>query len=150
VAEILFYHLQRQPLDVVLPKLIERSLERGWKAVVQAVTAERLAALDDLLWTYSEESFLPHATDRDPDASREPIVLTVGDSNPNEATVRFLVEGAALPADPEAYERLVILFDGQDDDALAAARKTWSGLKAGGLTPTYWQQDETGRWEKKA
>jgi len=99
MAEIHFYHLQRQPLEAVLPTLIEKSLGRGWRAVVQATSAERLAALDDHLWTFSDESFLAHATDKEPDAADQPVVLTLAQSNPNRAAIRFLVEGAPLPAE---------------------------------------------------
>ena len=149
-TEILFYHLQRQPLDAVLPQLLERSLQRGWRVVVQAVTAERVAALDDHLWTYADESFLPHATDREQGIGDEPIVLTTTDANPNAATVRFLVEGAPVPATFTDYRRLVLMFDGHDDVALGAARAAWAALRQAGAKPTYWQQDDTGRWEKKA
>jgi DNA polymerase III subunit chi len=150
MTEILFYHLQQKPLEAVLPTLLEKSLERGWRAVVQATSAERLAALDDHLWTFSDESFLPHATDKEPDAAEQPVVLTLADGNPNRAAIRFLVEGAPVPADAAGYERLVLLFDGNDEEALAAARAEWKSVKAAGYEATYWQQDSRGRWEKKA
>jgi DNA polymerase III subunit chi len=150
VTEILFYHMQRRPLESVLPSLIEKSLERGWKAGVQAVTEERLQALDDGLWTFSDESFLPHGTDRDPDAASQPVVLTLREANVNAASIRFLVDGAALPEDAGAYERIVILFDGTDQDALLLAREQWRGAKEAGHAVAYWQQDESGRWRKKA
>jgi DNA polymerase III subunit chi len=150
VAEVLFYHLQRQPLEAVLPTLLEKSLERGWRAVVQVATDERLAALDDHLWTFSEESFLPHGTDREAHAADQPVVLTTSGANPNGATVRFLIDGADLPADASAYQRMVILFDGNDPQALALAREQWRTLKEQGHDATYWQQDPRGRWERKA
>jgi DNA polymerase-3 subunit chi len=150
MAEILFYHLQRQPLEAVLPTLLLRSLERGWRAVVQASSPERVRDLDDHLWTFSEESFLPHATDAEADLASEPVVLTAGEANPNGAQVRFLVDGAGLPQDVASYQRLVLLFDGNDEDALSAARRIWSQAKAAGHEATYWQQSEGGRWEKKA
>ena len=150
MTEILFYHLQDKPLEAVLPTLLEKSLGRGWRAVVQATTAERLAALDDHLWTFSDESFLPHPTDKEPDLAEQPVVLTLGDGNPNAAAIRFLVEGAPVPAEIDGYERLVLLFDGNDEDALAAARADWKSVKAAGHEATYWQQDSRGRWEKKA
>jgi DNA polymerase-3 subunit chi len=150
MAEVLFYHLQRQPLDAVLPQLVERSLARGWRAVVQAGSPERVSALDDQLWTYSEDSFLPHGLDRDSDAPHEPVVLTASAANPNKASVRFLVDGAPLPPDVAGYERIVVIFDGQDEQALAKAREVWKQVKAGGHEATYWQQDDNGRWEKKA
>lgn len=150
MTEILFYHLERQTLEQTLPKLLERSLERGWKAVVQTTTRERLDALDNLLWTYDDQSFLPHASDGEQDLADEPIVLTTAAHNPNAAEVRFLVENAALPPDISAYARMVLMFDGGDDEALASARQTWKELRASGHELTYWQQSESGRWEKKA
>jgi DNA polymerase III subunit chi len=94
MTEVLFYHLTRQPLDKVLPGLLERTLERGWRAVVQAGSRERVDALDALLWTYSEEGFLPHGTARDGFPEHQPVFLTTGEDNPNGAALRFLVDGA--------------------------------------------------------
>ena len=150
MTEIWFYHLQRQPLEAVLPTLLERSLERGWRALVRATSDERLAALDDHLWTFSDESFLPHGTDREPDAAEQPVVLTLAERNPNGAAILFLVEGAPVPEDASGYQRLMLLFDGNDEDALAAARAQWKSVKAAGFDATYWQQDPRGRWERKA
>ncbi len=150
MTEVLFYHLQRQPLEAVLPALLEKSLERGWRAVVQATTEERLSALDDHLWTFSDDSFLPHGTDREAIVADQPVVLTLGGGNPNGASIRFLLEGAEVPEDASAYQRMVILFDGNDVEALAIARDQWRAVKAAGHDATYWQQDQRGRWERKA
>ncbi len=150
MPEILFYHLQSRPLEQVLPTLLDRSLARGWKAVVQLSSRERMAALDDHLWTYADDSFLPHVTAADPEASLNPVVLTTNADNPNGAQVRFCVDGVRIPDALHGYERIVLMFDGDDPDALAAAREDWRKLKALGEGATYWQQDETGRWEKKA
>lgn len=150
MTEISFYHLQRQPLEAVLPTLLERSRERGWRALVRVTTAERLAALDDLLWTYADESFLPHGPAGDPDEVGQPILLTAEDGNPNGASVVFLVEGAPLPGDLAAFERVALLFDGNDPEALALARQQWQAVKAVGLAATYWQQADRGKWERKA
>ena len=150
MTEVLFYHLQRQPLEAVLPVMLLRSLQRGWRAVVQGTTEERLAALDDHLWTFSDDSFLPHARDGDGDPADHPVLLSLSEGNPNAARIRFLVEGAGLPSDMSAYERVAILFDGGDEEALARAREQWRAVKAAGHDATYWQQGSGGRWEKKA
>ena len=150
MTEILFYHLQRQPLERVLPTLLEKSLERGWRVVVQASSEERVEALDAHLWTYRDDGFLPHGTAKEPEAAQQPILITSSDDNPNQAEIRFLVDGAPFPADTAAYQRLVLLFDGEDPDAVAAARDRWAEAKAQGLEATYWQPDEDGRWVKKA
>ena len=150
MAEMLFYHLQRQPLERVLPALVEKSLARGWRVVVQASSDERVEALDAHLWTYRDDAFLPHGTDREQDPASQPVLLTTRDHNPNRAEVRFLIDGADVPADAAGYERIVLLFDGEDPDALAAARERWTQAKAQGLATTYWQADEEGRWERKA
>lgn len=150
MAEILFYHLLDVPLETALPKLLERSLQRGWRVVVQAGSPERLAALDDHLWTHADESFLPHALDTDPGAADEAILLSASEANRNAADVRFLVDRAPLPADLSPYRRLVLMFDGRDDEALRQAREDWKAVRSAGHAATYWQQDEQGRWEKKA
>ena len=149
MTEVLFYHLTRQPLDKVLPGLLEKTLERGWRAVVQAGSGERVDALDALLWTYADDSFLPHGTARDGMSDQQPVFLTIKDENPNGATVRFLVDGAEAP-DLAGYTRAVYIFDGRDDAALAQARAEWKRIKGAGHAVTYWQQNDNGRWEKKA
>ena len=150
MTEVLFYHLQNQPLEKALPVLLEKSVERGWRVVVQSSSEERIEALDAHLWTYRDDAFLPHGTVREPDAAAQPILLLTGDENPNEATVRFLIDGAPMPPDVSRYQRIVLLFDGDDDDAVANARERWKEAKAANLDATYWQPDEQGRWVKKA
>ncbi|MBV9348694.1 MAG: DNA polymerase III subunit chi [Pseudolabrys sp.] len=150
MTEILFYQLQRQSVEQVLPSLLEKSLERGWKVVVQSASDERLDALDAYLWTYRDDAFLPHGSAREPEAPRQPILLTATDSNPNGASVRFLIDGAEIPPDLDRYQRIVLLFDGEDEEAVARARGHWNDAKARGLEATYWQADENGRWQRKA
>ena len=155
MPEIWFYHLQHQPLDKVLPNLVEKALDKGWRVVVQASAEERLDALDDTLWTYADASFLAHGRARDGDAEMQPIYLTTGSENPNGAKLRLFVEGADVPAalattPREAYERLILLFDGADEDQLVAARMQWKTLKEQGHILAYWQQGARGGWEKKA
>jgi DNA polymerase III subunit chi len=149
MTEVLFYHLVRQPLERVLPNLLERSLDRGWRVVVQASSEERVEALDAHLWTFRDDSFLPHGTWREAQAREQPILLTVNDDNPNGATVRFLLDGVLLPADAAAYDRIVLVFDGDDPDAVEAARARWTEAKEQGFGVTYWQPDEQGRWQRK-
>jgi DNA polymerase-3 subunit chi len=149
MTEVLFYHLQGQKLENVLPGLLEKSLKRGWKVVVQGSSEERIEALDAHLWTYRDDGFLPHGTWREPEAAEQPVLLTPNDGNPNGASVRFLIDGAPVPSDVECYQRIVLLFDGQDEEATTAARAHWSDVRAKGLEATYWQADEQGRWSKK-
>jgi DNA polymerase-3 subunit chi len=150
MTEVYFYHLEDRPLESVLPVLLGKSLERGWRAVVQAGSAERLEAIDGLLWTFADDSFLAHGTAADGHAEHQPVFLTTDDANPNGAAVRFLVDRAHPPADVSPYERLVLLFDGGDPEALAEARQHWKTLKAAGLAVTYWQQNARGGWDRKA
>ncbi|WP_026607334.1 DNA polymerase III subunit chi [Methylocapsa acidiphila] len=155
MTEIWFYHLQRRPLESVLPSLIEKSLEKGWRVVVQARSEERLDALDQWLWTYADASFLAHGRARDGDAELQPIYLSTGLENPNGAEVRLFIESADVaPALAESlgapYARVILLFDGNDEDELKSARAQWKALKDQECSVTYWREDEAGRWEKKA
>lgn len=149
MTEVLFYHLQGQSPDRVLPGLLEKSIERGWRIVVQAASDERVDALDAHLWTYRDNAFLPHGTHRESETAAQPVVLTVHDHNPNGANVRFVIDGVGLPPDASSYQRIVVLFDGEDPDALAQARERWQEAKAAGFEVTYWQPDERGRWQRK-
>jgi DNA polymerase-3 subunit chi len=152
VAEIWFYHLERKTLDDVLPSLLELTLKRGWRAVVQSGSGERLEAIDNLLWTYLDESFLPHGTRRDGHEPLQPIYLTEDGQNPNGANVRFFVEGADMmlaEADVGSYERLIYIFDGRDDEAVERARETWKWARGSAQAATYWRQTETGGWQKQ-
>ena len=150
MTEMRFYNLQGQARERVLPTLVERSLERGWRAVVQSSSEERVEALDAHLWTFRDDSFLPHGTHKEASAADQPILLTVKDDNPNAAAVRFLIDGAPVPADAGTYQRIVLLCDGMDEEAVADARTRWTAAKAEGFDVTYWQADQNGRWVKKA
>ena len=144
-----FYHLERQPLESVLPKLMSMSLERGWRVVVQAGSEERAEALASLLWSFDEESFLPHGTKADGQPDLQPIWLTAIDENPNTANIRFYVDGAPV-GEIEGLTRAVIMFDGNDADALDRARADWKRFRSAGHEVSYWQQDEQGRWQNRA
>lgn len=148
--EVAFYHLQGQRLEKALPILLEKTRERGWKAVVEVGAPERQKALDDLLWTYSERSFLAHGLDGEPDSAMHPIVLTLSRENTNGAEIRFLVDGARFGDDLAGYQRIALMFDGEDETQLAAARADWKQVKAAGHDAVYWRQNENGRWEKAA
>ncbi|WP_215906467.1 DNA polymerase III subunit chi [Phenylobacterium glaciei] len=147
-CEVWFYHLERTGLDQALPELLEKTLARGWRAIVRATGPARVEHLDGWLWAYRDESFLPHAPADEPGAARQPILLTTGDENPNGADALFLVDGAE-PGELGDYTRCVVLFDGGDEEALATARRQWKSVKAKGLPASYWKQQGRG-WEKQA
>ena len=147
-CEVWFYHLERTGLDQALPELLEKTLARGWRALVRSRDPARAEHLDGVLWTYRDESFLPHGLATEPNAARQPIVLTSGDENPNTAAALFLVDGAE-PGDLTGFERCVVLFDGGDAGQLSEARGLWGRIKAQGLPVSYWKQQGRG-WEKQA
>tara|TARA_B100000686_G_scaffold36983_1_gene38472 strand:+ start:2301 stop:2765 length:465 start_codon:yes stop_codon:yes gene_type:complete len=149
VTEIRFYHLQRSALEHALPKLLEKTLERGWRAVVMTGSEDRVEALNTVLWNYAPEGFLPHGSKKDGYSERQPVWLTDQDENPNAAVVLFLVDGAKSERISE-FELCCEIFDGRDDDAVAVARKHWKLCMNSEFSLTYWQQTEEGAWEKKA
>ena len=148
-CEVWFYHLERTGLDQALPELLDKTLARGWRALVRAGSQDRVEHLDGWLWSYRDDSFLPHGVDHEPNAARQPILLTTAADNPNHAQALFLIDGAE-PGELNGYERCLVLFDGKDEDQLALARRQWSALKAGGAALSYWKQGARGGWEKQA
>ena len=148
MTEILFYHLEQSSLERVLPLLLDKTLERGWKAVVEVGSDERADALDGALWTWRDDSFLPHGKVGDGAETLQPVLLTTGQDNPNGGNVRFFAD-RAVPRDGEGYDRIVYLFNGHDPDAVVEARSAWKSLAENNAC-TYWQQNSNGQWEKKA
>lgn len=149
MTEIRFYHLLRTPLERALPQLLERVMQRGWRAVVMARSTERVESLNGLLWTYRADGFLPHGSAADGNAEHQPVWLTEADENPNGANVLFLTDGA-VSGKLAGYELCCELFDGNDEGIVAAARDRWRGYLEAGHELTYWLQTEQGAWVKKA
>ncbi len=149
MTDIGFYHLQRSPLERALPKLLEKVLAAGKRAVLKAGSEDRVEALNALLWTYDKAGFLPHGSRKDGHAEAQPVWLTELDENPNAAQVLILTDGAGSD-DIAGYERCLDMFDGNDPEAVQAARGRWKACKEAGHAVTYWQQTERGGWEKKA
>ena len=149
MTEIGFYHLQRSPLEAALPRLLEKVLEAGKRAVVMAASDERVDALNAALWTYRQDSFLPHGSAKDGQPEAQPVYLTAADENPNEAQILILTDGATSEA-MAGFERCLEMFDGKDETAVEAARARWKAYKDAGHSVVYYQQTERGGWEKKA
>ena len=149
MARIGFYHMVRQPLEYVLPKLLEKAVASGARVVVLAGSMERVEHLDDHLWTYGDDSWLPHGAPKDGDPMSHPVWLTDTEENPNHATILIACDGA-VPQHLDGWERCLDLFDGNNPDAVAAARSRWKNWKEQGHELVYYQQTERGGWEEKA
>jgi DNA polymerase III subunit chi len=147
LAEIGFYHLTSTPLERALPKLLERGRAQGHSIVVRAGSAERVARLDAILWTYDEASFLAHGSARDGNPAAQPIWLTERQENPNRATMLVLVDGSEA-GDLSSFARCADLFDGDDPAAVESARLRWRRAREAGHELTYWQQTAAG-WERR-
>ncbi len=148
MADIGFYHLLRTGPDQALPQLLGRTLAAGQRAVIRCGSPERVSALDTALWLCHEPDWLPHGSTAAGNADLQPIWLTTEDEAPNGARFLFLIDNCEA-ADLTPYERVFDLFDGNDEEAVAAARRRWAAAKAAGHALTYWQQGERG-WQKKA
>lgn len=150
MSDVWFYHLQRATLAETLPRLVAKARDAGWRVAVRTTSPERRDALDEQLWSYEAESFLPHVAETEAGAAGEAVVIQAGDADVNAPDCVILVDGAPLPADLARYARVILIFDGADEDATAAARERWKAVKAAGGQASYWAQDERGRWVKKA
>ena len=150
MSRIDFYHLKRRSLDGTLPVLLQKAYAVG-KRVLLKTTPETVETLNALLWTYNDESFLPHGSKKDGFAAEQPIYITSDDANANAAEFLFTVNGAECKCEQAgAFERVFNIFDGNDEEALAQARRLWKTYKDAGFEVCYWQQTEDGKWEQKA
>jgi DNA polymerase III subunit chi len=148
VTEIRFYHLERRRVDQALPPLLERALGEGRRVLVRASSDELVGALNERLWTYDDASFLPHGAAGDGDPMEQPIFLTSELSNPNAATTLVRLSGAEAGEADDAFDLVVLMFDGGDEAALSQARGEWRRLKDQGRTISYWRESDEGGWER--
>ena len=147
MTEIRFYHLRTTTLERALPQILEKVLAKGERVVVMAGSPERVEALNAALWTYNDRAFLPHGSSRDGFAEDQPIWLTTAEENPNGAAMLVMADGA-MSGDVAKWPSAIEIFDGGDEDAVAAARERWKAYKAAGHALTYWKQSDEGKWEK--
>ncbi|MBQ2886298.1 MAG: DNA polymerase III subunit chi [Alphaproteobacteria bacterium] len=145
-----FYHLQKTPLEQVLPKLCEKAYSTGKRIKILVGNEERVEFINSLLWTYSEESFLPHGSKKDGFAEDQPIFISSSEDNENKALLLILVDGAMVSLDIlKDYERVLNIFDGNDEVALNNARDYWKMIKSSDGELHYWQQKDNGSFEQK-
>jgi DNA polymerase-3 subunit chi len=145
--KINFYHLTSSPMGKALPKLLEKVVTSGARAVVQAPSEEKVRQLNGELWTYTTIFFLPHGTKEDGFEAEQPIYLTASNENPNGATILAIVDNATA-SNIESYEKCLYMFEGNDPAQLTAARSRWKEYKTAGHELTYWQQNAKGGWEE--
>lgn len=145
--EVSFYHLTKTPLDKTLPRLLEKVVASNLRAVVLTDSQERLLALDSLLWTYSQISFLAHGSEADGNSSHQPIWLTTCFENPNQASVLVVTNGTQLESF-STFDRCLDLFNGLDEEEVAKTRGRWTYYKKLGHDVVYWRQDDAGAWQK--
>ena len=148
MSDIRFYHLERQSLDQALPALLSKALKNGHRIVVKIPDEREIQRLNDYLWTWRPDSFLPHGSAKDGFGEDQPVWLTSGEDNPNGADVLILTHGTTSESLAD-YALCCEMLDGRNDEAISAARQRWSAYKEDGHQVTYWQQTEKG-WEKKA
>lgn len=149
-ASAIFYHMTRSQPETTLPLLLAKSLEKGWRVVVRGTDRAAMERLDAQLWLDPAGGFLPHGLEGGPHDADQPVLLTCGRGQPNAAACLIAVGGADVTAEEAAgLERLCVLFDGNDEAAVAHARQQWTALTAAGLAAEYWN-DDSGRWQKKA
>ncbi len=147
--EISFYHLTFQPLNIALPKLLEKVVDANMKAVVKVATKVQMDDIDQALWVYDKKSFLPHDTEKSNYKEEQPIYITADDENPANADVLILTDGV-ISENFQEYSRVLEMFDGSNPTAVEQARERWIAYKDSGHDLTYWQQSEMGGWKKKS
>lgn len=145
-----FYHLTRRPIEVTLPALLTKSLEAGWRVYIRGTDQDRLKTLDEKLWIGADDSFLPHGIEGTEHDADQPILLGTGETAANGATCLICVDGADVtPDEVKNSARVCVMFNGNDDAELGAARGQWKALVDAGCSAQYWAEDDGG-WQKKA
>jgi DNA polymerase-3 subunit chi len=150
VAEVYFYHLTSSSLGQTLSQLLARTLQNNWRVQLRSGQENALARLDAQLWGGNSPQFLPHGISGGKHDADQPVLLTTDQANTNSAKALMLVHGAKTnPDEVTKYERISLVFNGNDETELQAARTDWKALTDAGVAAKYWSQ-ASGRWEMKA
>jgi DNA polymerase-3 subunit chi len=148
MTEVRFYHMQTKQLEQALPEVLEKAVGGNRRVVVKAANQNQVEQINNLLWTYRENSFLPHGSEKDGHSDDQPIWITSEDENPNGADVLVLINGAISERICD-FSLCCEFLDGRDEEAVTSARERWKQYKEDGFDLTYWQQSSTGAWEQK-
>lgn len=139
-----FYHLTRQPLEQILPRLAERVVAGGGRLLIVSSDAPQRAALDRLLWDYAADSFLPHAQTGAGDDAAQPVLIAPEPVAGNAARNILIADAQWRDAALE-FDRAFHLFD---ESCIDAARAAWKGLAGrDAVERRYWKQGARG-WEQ--
>ncbi|MFN7038778.1 MAG: DNA polymerase III subunit chi [Alphaproteobacteria bacterium] len=147
MAEISFYHLSSTTLEKALPKLMEKVISSNKKSVILAENDEQMENLNNLLWTYSTKTFIPHGSSKDPFPEDQNVYLTTAMENPNNSTILVVTNGQIVN-DFSNFEKCLDIFDGNNPDKINSARIRWNNYKKLGHNITYWKQQDNGTWEQ--
>ena len=146
--EYWFYHLEASTVEGILPGLLEKTQQKGWRALVKLPEA-KLKEVDDYLWAYKDDSFLPHGRDDEPMAEQQPITLSASTQTAEGHQAVFLLGGTDIP-DMKGVERCMVMINGRSEADVTRERQRWKTLKETGVSLSYYQQNDRGSWEKKA
>lgn len=140
-----FYHLDRSPLEHVLPRIAERVVEGGGRLLVVSGDDGLAEQLDVHLWNYSAESFLPHGRAGEAGEADQPILISAVLDPLNGARNVALADGV-WREEALGFDRAFYFFDGE---TIAGARAAWRALAGrGDVDPRYWKQDDNGKWRQ--
>jgi DNA polymerase-3 subunit chi len=146
MAEIRFYHLQKQSLEQALPRILSKALDQGHKIIIKT-KKDTIEAVSELLWNTELDPFLAHGSVFEKNEELQPIYITDEEKNPNQADILILINGEAYN-NMDKFKLCCEIFDGNNQDALSQARLKWKEYKDAKLNTTYWQEDAQGKWKK--
>ena len=147
MVQVDFYHLTRLPLERALPQIADKVLASGARLLIVSADAGQRGQLDQSLWAYADDSFLPHAVLGTGDDAVQPVLIAPNVNAANGAKHIALVDGVWRDA-ALSFDRAFHFFD---NDRIIEARTAWKALAdRDGVERRYWKQNDNGRWEQAA
>ena len=133
-----FYPLgepDRRARLVTACRLAEKAYDQGLRVTVRTASAAETAEFDELLWTFSDRSFVPHVVwPTEPDAAAATPVVVGSASLPASHRDVLINLAPDAPADFSAYARVCEVVGG-DEDARKAGRHRWRTYRDAGCAP---------------
>jgi DNA polymerase-3 subunit chi len=145
MTEIGFYHLLTTSLEKALPQIVQKSYDRGWRALIIAADNEHIGEVDKLLWTFDPDSFLPHGIVGEDKEELQPILIAAEYLPKNNPDVIISLQDIVIE-DAAKYQRIIDIFDGRSELAVKQARIRWKKYQEMNLEMKYHKQNENGGW----
>jgi len=141
-----FYNASHRDVVADITWLTENIFKKNNSIVIFCTDQETAKVVDDFLWSYKEDSFLPHALKKHEEVSLNPILVSTDLDEGFEHNVLIALNGVLInEKDWQRFAKIYYFFDDQDMTEKENARSMWKSFSSLDIDCKYWI-NEKNKW----